>query len=143
MQEENKHLTPEQARHLTVHGVNQNEDGTYSWKFDNYVRACSPYDMTIAKSRSCGAGSLSDAARLWEGELGAHPEEDGRLQISRTQASSRSRAPGIGCITTSSTSFSACCANSSEALLTLAAPKPVTPLCRRHRRALARRRGSV
>jgi len=29
MQEENKHLTPDQARHLTLHGVNQNEDGTY------------------------------------------------------------------------------------------------------------------
>lgn len=42
MQGENPHLSPEQARHLTVHGVNQNEDGTYSWKFDNYVRAFSP-----------------------------------------------------------------------------------------------------
>ena len=48
MQEENKHLTPEQARHLTQHGVNQNEDGTYSWKFDNYVRSWPPYDMTEA-----------------------------------------------------------------------------------------------
>jgi pimeloyl-ACP methyl ester carboxylesterase len=46
MQEENQHLSPEQARHLTQHGVNQNEDGTYSWKFDNYVRAWPPYDMT-------------------------------------------------------------------------------------------------
>ena len=45
MQEENPHLSAEQARHLTVHGVNQNEDGTYSWKFDNYVRAWPPYDM--------------------------------------------------------------------------------------------------
>jgi pimeloyl-ACP methyl ester carboxylesterase len=45
MQDENPHLTAEQARHLTVHGVNQNEDGTYSWKFDNYVRAWPPYDM--------------------------------------------------------------------------------------------------
>ena len=45
MQEENPHLTADQARHLTVHGVNQNEDGTYSWKFDNYVRAWFPYDM--------------------------------------------------------------------------------------------------
>jgi pimeloyl-ACP methyl ester carboxylesterase len=45
MQEENKHLSPEQARHLTQHGVNQNEDGTYSWKFDNYVRSWPPYDM--------------------------------------------------------------------------------------------------
>lgn len=45
MQDENKHLSPEQARHLTQHGVNQNEDGTYSWKFDNYVRTWPPYDM--------------------------------------------------------------------------------------------------
>jgi pimeloyl-ACP methyl ester carboxylesterase len=46
MQEENPHLSAEQARHLTVHGVNQNEDGTYSWKFDNYVRTWPPYDMS-------------------------------------------------------------------------------------------------
>ena len=46
MQEENPHLTAEQARHLTGHGANQNEDGTYSWKFDNYVRAFPPYDMS-------------------------------------------------------------------------------------------------
>ena len=46
MQEENPHLTAEQARHLTQHGVNQNEDGTYSWKFDHYVRVWPPYDMT-------------------------------------------------------------------------------------------------
>jgi pimeloyl-ACP methyl ester carboxylesterase len=38
MTEENKHLTPEQARHLTIHGAIQNEDGTYSWKFDPAVR---------------------------------------------------------------------------------------------------------
>jgi pimeloyl-ACP methyl ester carboxylesterase len=49
MQEVNKHLSPEQARHLTQHGVNQNEDGTYSWKFDNYVRADPPYEMTTAE----------------------------------------------------------------------------------------------
>ena len=38
MLEENPFLSPEQARHLTVHGVARNEDGTYGWKFDNYVR---------------------------------------------------------------------------------------------------------
>ena len=42
MQEENPHLSTEQARHLTLHGANRNEDGTYSWKFDNYVRVFSP-----------------------------------------------------------------------------------------------------
>ena len=45
MQTENPHLTSEQARHLTIHGSNQNEDGTYSWKFDNYVRAFSPLGL--------------------------------------------------------------------------------------------------
>jgi len=45
MQEENPHLTPAQARHLTVHGANQNEDGTYSWKFDNYFRAWPAYGL--------------------------------------------------------------------------------------------------
>lgn len=37
MQKENPHLTEDQARHLTIHGANQNEDGTYSWKFDGYT----------------------------------------------------------------------------------------------------------
>ena len=45
MQETNPHLSPQQARHLTVHGSNQNEDGTYTWKFDNYTRAHTPYDI--------------------------------------------------------------------------------------------------
>ena len=38
MRDENKHLDDAQARHLTVHGAMQNEDGTWSWKFDNAVR---------------------------------------------------------------------------------------------------------
>jgi pimeloyl-ACP methyl ester carboxylesterase len=38
MKDENKHLDDAQARHLTLHGAIQNEDGTYSWKFDNAVR---------------------------------------------------------------------------------------------------------
>ncbi len=51
MQGENPRLSPEQARHLTVHGVNQNEDGTFSWKFDNYVRAFSPYSFNSEEAR--------------------------------------------------------------------------------------------
>ncbi|MGF1597562.1 MAG: alpha/beta fold hydrolase [Acidimicrobiales bacterium] len=47
MQEANQHLTPDQARHLTIHGSNQNEDGTYSWKFDNYTHVGTPYDMPL------------------------------------------------------------------------------------------------
>ncbi len=47
MQSENPHLSEDQARHLTIHGSNQNEDGTFSWKFDNYVRAFPPSGMPM------------------------------------------------------------------------------------------------
>ena len=52
MQDTNKHLNPDQARHLTMHGINQNEDGTYSWKFDNYVRAFTPFGIDEAETKS-------------------------------------------------------------------------------------------
>lgn len=39
MQQQYPNLTHEQARHLTEHGTNVNEDGSYTWKFDNYLRA--------------------------------------------------------------------------------------------------------
>ena len=55
MQDANKHLSAEQARHLTLHGINQNEDGTFSWKFDNYVRVSLPYDI-----------SQADVEALWQ-----------------------------------------------------------------------------
>ena len=47
MQHANPHLTPEQARHLTVHGSNQNEDGTYTWKYDNYSHAWSVFNAPL------------------------------------------------------------------------------------------------
>ena len=51
MLEENPHLTLEMARHLTHHGMRTNDDGTFSWKFDNYVRLHSPYEFNIAEAR--------------------------------------------------------------------------------------------
>jgi len=50
MQTENPHLSADQARHLTIHGSNQNEDGTYSWKFDNYVRSFPPTGVPIEET---------------------------------------------------------------------------------------------
>jgi len=52
MQDANQHLSAEQAYHLTVHGTYRNEDGTYTWKFDNYVRAHSPYEFNMEEARS-------------------------------------------------------------------------------------------
>lgn len=45
MIEANRFLSEEQARHLTRHGVNRNEDGSFSWKFDPYLHAW-PVDTT-------------------------------------------------------------------------------------------------
>jgi len=59
MIEANPHLTPEMAHHLTLHGTRMNEDGTFSWKFDNYVRIRSPYQF-----------NLEDAMDIW-GEIKA------------------------------------------------------------------------
>ncbi len=50
MMEANRHLSPELARHLTVHGVRQAEDG-YTWKFDNYTHAGSPYEFNMEDAR--------------------------------------------------------------------------------------------
>jgi pimeloyl-ACP methyl ester carboxylesterase len=81
MQEENKHLSPEQARHLTQHGVNQNEDGTYSWKFDNYVRSWPPYDMTPADIETLW-GQISCPTLLVYGteSWASNPKVDGRAR---------------------------------------------------------------
>jgi pimeloyl-ACP methyl ester carboxylesterase len=79
MQEANLHLTPELARHLTLHGTRRNEDGTYSWKFDNYVRIRSPYEFNIEDARviwnqiRCPV-LLMRGAESWTGD----PEEDDR-----------------------------------------------------------------
>lgn len=45
MKEENSFLSDEQARHLTINGINRNEDGTWSWKFDNYLNVWPISDM--------------------------------------------------------------------------------------------------
>jgi pimeloyl-ACP methyl ester carboxylesterase len=81
MQAQNKHLSPEQARHLTQHGVNQNEDGTYSWKFDNYVRGWPPYDMTYAEVEQLWSRITCPTLLVYGRESWAsNPAEDGRLK---------------------------------------------------------------
>lgn len=81
MQEANAHLSPEQARHLTTHGVNQNEDGTYSWKFDNYVRAAPPYDMTGVEVEELWGRIACPTLLVYGRESWAsNPLEDGRTR---------------------------------------------------------------
>jgi len=47
MKEANSFLSDEVAEHLTQHAVARNEDGSYSWKFDNYTRAFYPVRPTL------------------------------------------------------------------------------------------------
>ncbi len=50
MMEANRHLSPGLARHLTEHGVRRAESG-YTWKFDNYTHAGSPYEFNMEDAR--------------------------------------------------------------------------------------------
>jgi len=81
MKEENDYLTDDQARHLTIHGVDQNEDGTFSWKFDNYIHLHMPLDLTpeqlneLWRSISCPT-LLCYGERSWA----SNPQQDGRAE---------------------------------------------------------------
>lgn len=79
MQAENRHLTPEQARYLTIHGASQNEDGTYSWKFDNYVRSFSPADFSPEEQQALWA-NINCPVLLVNGKesWASNPQTDGR-----------------------------------------------------------------
>ena len=81
MSQENKSLSPEQARHLTQHGVTQNEDGTYGWKFDNYVRTWPPYDMTQDEIHSLWAAITCPTLLVYgAASWASNPAEDGRAK---------------------------------------------------------------
>ena len=95
MRAENAHLSPQQARHLTEHGVNQNEDGTYSWKFDNYVRVWPPYDMTRSAIAELWARIRCPTLLVYGTESWAsNPAEDGRLAAFRTASVVRIEGAG-------------------------------------------------
>ena len=82
MQTENPHLSEDQARHLTVHGSNQNEDGSYSWKFDNYVRAFAPIGLSPEESWKIYARIKSPTLLIHGTESWAsNPQEDGRAKV--------------------------------------------------------------
>ncbi len=81
MREQFPRLSAEQAWHLTLRGVKQNEDGSFSWKFDNYVRVWPPYDMADAEVEQLWA-AIACPTLLVHGKLSRQPSplEDGKLQ---------------------------------------------------------------
>lgn len=96
MREANPHLSVDQARHLTIHGVRRNENGTYSWKFDNYVHATSPYLFNL-KDASEIWGQITSPCLLVRGDespWAGEPERDGRLSAFRDAQSVVIRGAG-------------------------------------------------
>jgi pimeloyl-ACP methyl ester carboxylesterase len=80
MREANQHLSPAQADHLTRHGVTQNEDGTYGWKFDNYTRLQPPTDLTRDEVHRLWRRITCPVLHIHGSESWVRPpEEDGLL----------------------------------------------------------------
>ncbi|WP_133366667.1 alpha/beta fold hydrolase [Qipengyuania sediminis] len=82
---ENAYLTPEQARHLTLHGVNRNEDGSFSWKFDPHLNVWPVEDVGDAFIHQTWAAITAPALLLYGKESWASsPARDGRLEHFKT-----------------------------------------------------------
>jgi pimeloyl-ACP methyl ester carboxylesterase len=80
MKTENAFLTDEQARHLTIHGANRNEDGTWSWKFDNYLNVRLPTDMSFDQKAALWSAVSCPVLFLWgKDSFAKSPASDGRL----------------------------------------------------------------
>jgi pimeloyl-ACP methyl ester carboxylesterase len=81
MKGENTYLTDEQARHLTVHGVSRNEDGTWSWKFDNYLNVWAPFDFTKDELDAIWSAITCPTLLLYgANSFASNPEKDGRAK---------------------------------------------------------------
>ena len=87
MRNANPRLSQEQAHHLTLYGANRNEDGSYTWKFDNYVRSQSPYRFNMTDAQDIW-GRITCPTLLLRGadSWASDPEKDGRAGAFRQPA---------------------------------------------------------
>ena len=80
MKEENSFLSDEQARHLTAHGVSRNEDGSWSWKFDNYLNVWPVASVPIHENELLWEAITCPMLLLYGTEsFAVSPAKDGRL----------------------------------------------------------------
>ena len=80
MLEANPYLKADVARHLTLFGANWNPDRSLIWKFDNYVRALSPYGFNMEDAQEIWR-QITCPALLFRGleSWAVDPEKDGRI----------------------------------------------------------------
>lgn len=80
MKDENSFLSDDQVRHLTIHGANRNEDGTWSWKFDNYLNVWSGGDLPLGQLEQLWGAITCPILMLWGKDSWAtSPGSDGRI----------------------------------------------------------------
>jgi len=80
MRAENASLSEAQARHLTIHGVQSNEDGSCSWKFDNYLNVPWPHDTPTEQVHALWSRIACPVLLLYGANSQAsNPAHDGRL----------------------------------------------------------------
>lgn len=85
MREAHPRYSPALAAHLTRHGMVRNEDGTYCWKYDHYVRASPPTDIPQKEVRQLWARITCPVLLVSGGESWhTHPAEGGRDACFRT-----------------------------------------------------------
>jgi pimeloyl-ACP methyl ester carboxylesterase len=82
MKTENAFLSDEQARHLTIHGASRNEDGTWSWKFDNYLNVWESNDLSYTEIGKIW-GAVTCPVLMFYGldSFSSNPRIDGRLDL--------------------------------------------------------------
>tara|TARA_B100000378_G_scaffold3090_1_gene2870 strand:- start:340 stop:1284 length:945 start_codon:yes stop_codon:yes gene_type:complete len=80
MRERNEKLTLEQAMHLTQHGINRNEDGSYSWKFDPYMKGIAPEAASDSELPAFWS-RITCPVQLYLGRdsWASNPAKDGRM----------------------------------------------------------------
>ena len=85
----NKRLTSAQALHLARHGIRQNADGLYRWKFDHYQRARAPYRLSPDDYIALWSRITCPTLLMWgerklpsrpRGRGPAHPFQGGRTE---------------------------------------------------------------
>jgi len=81
MKAENAFLSDAQAHHLTIHGASRNEDGTWSWKFDNYLNVWSPVDIAQHEIETLWQAVTCPVLLLYGAKsFASNPAKDGRMR---------------------------------------------------------------
>jgi pimeloyl-ACP methyl ester carboxylesterase len=79
MKAENAYLTDDQARHLTIHGISRNEDGTWTWKFDNYLNVWPVFGLPQPEVETLWQAITCPMLLLYGADsFASNPEKDGR-----------------------------------------------------------------